>query len=500
MEIKVGRLHEMVLLILIIGMFNIYDILKNINISVYDVININEKNILYLVTLILFFTASLFFFKSNFLKKDTGGNSLEFELILGLGLIGIYVLLLSNDLLLFFLALELYSLSVYLLLFKNNKKESKITILYFLLGSISSSFILLGIALLYNSTGSLDIKYIFQNIDIISSYLDQPSVGGWVGLNNIPVGLALFFCGLLFKIGSAPFQFWVIKVYTQMDLKILMYQSIVPKIAYIFLFSSFLNYLNNSLNAHAAVIKLLLLSAFLSLFIGPIGAISKGVNKYKKLIAYSSIFHVGYLLLGLVANNYLSLHSCGNAIFSASAISQYLLIYGFNTLQFGLVFFFLPFCATTLTQKMALDGWGDLDQKEKVQSPNYVGGPSLNKPLLLFFLLISIFSFIGLPPFGGFYAKLNIVLNCLYTNNTLLQFFAILFIIFSTLIAAFLYLKFFHFFFFSPSALNPTLSIGNYTLSHYKNSAYLLSFLSLFLLVYPIYLPYFLPIFELLAL
>lgn len=508
MKPKVGRLHEMVLLILIIGMFNIYDILKNINISVYDVININEKNILYLVTLTLFFTASLLFFKS---KNNTALalDSLEFELILGLGLIGLYFILLANDLLLFFLALELYSLSVYLLLFKNNKdKERKITILYFLLGSISSSFILLAIALLYNSTGSLDMKYIFQNIDIIASYTTESG-----GKNTqLKVGLALFFGGLLFKIGSAPFQFWVIRVYTQMDLKILMYQSIVPKIAYIYLLSALADFIKYPGDIPGEVEKLLLLSAFLSLFIGPIGAISKGVNKFKKLIAYSSILHVGYLLLGLVANTHSSPLAVNGPIYDWWGgstiylnIFQYLLIYGLNTLQFGLAFFFLQF--------FLLPPFSQDSNTTRKSSP--VG---LNKPLLLLFFLISIFSFIGLPPFGGFYAKLNIVLNCFYTNNELLQFFAILFIIFSTLIAAFLYLKFFNFLFFTPFKMDPTLSNGGFSQPSPKVmggfespifnplgvgvavqgwGAYLLSFLSLFLLVYPIYLPYLTPIFEL---
>ena len=456
MKIKVGRFHEIILLILIIGMINIYDILKNVNISVYDVININEKSILYQITLILFFTASLFFFNN----RETEANNLEFQLILALGFIGIYVLIISNDLIILYLGLELYSLSVYLLLFKN---KNKITILYFLLGSISSSFILLAIALLYNSTATLDIKYIFQYFDIITSYLEESKI-----FNNISVGLVLFFCGLLFKIGSAPFQFWVLKVYTQMDLKILMYQSIVPKIAYIFLFSTLLNNLNNSQNTQLGIFKLILFSAFLSLLIGPIGALSKGVNKYKKLIAYSSILHVGYLLLALVANNW------DNNVYSANAIYQYILIYGINTLQFGLIFFFIQFDSL------------NIDKKER----------SLNKPLLLFFLLISIFSFIGLPPFAGFYGKLNIVLNCLYTNNILLEFYGIILIILSTLIAAFLYLKFFHFFFFTPFFIHSTLS----TIPSSNYSGYFLSFLSLFLLVYPIYLPYFLPFFELFAL
>lgn len=429
MKEKAGRLHEIVLLILIIGMTNIYDMLKNINISVYDLININGKNILFL----LFITLIFFFIFSQLTPVQ---YTVEYEIMLGLGLIGIYFIILSNDFLLFYLALELYSLSVYLLIFKNTPHVRSITILYFLIGSISSSFILLGIALLYNSTGSLDIQFILQNIDTISSYLKDDNIG-------LRIGLILLFSGLLFKIGGAPFQFWVLRVYPIMDIKILMYQAIIPKITFIFVLSLLIPPVGV---VYEVIIKLILFAAFLSLFVGPIGGISNGVNKFKKIIAYSSILHVGYLLLGLAANNFY--------------LSQYLLIYGVNTLQFLLAFSSFQYAS----------------------------------PLLYFFFLISIFSFIGLPPFAGFYGKLMIILNCFYTSNLLLQIFGILFIILSTLIAAFLYLKFINFFYFKSKLISPPENIDTNT----GGNVYFLSFLSLFLLVYPIYLPYFNPFFELL--
>ena len=126
----------MILLILLIGMLNLYDILKNVNISVFDIIFINEKNIIYLLLITLFFFFIFFHSNLSLFTKDNKGdfglvNSLEFELILGLSLIGLNFILFSNDLLLFYLALELYSLSVYLLLFKNEINKAKISILYF---------------------------------------------------------------------------------------------------------------------------------------------------------------------------------------------------------------------------------------------------------------------------------------------------------------------------------------------------------------------------------
>lgn len=453
------RLHEIVLIILIMGMLNLYDIIKNVEISVYEVININEKNIIYLLLITLFFF--FIFFHSNTLvfEKDSLNFSMEFELILGLGLIGLSFLILSNDLILFFLALELYSLSVYLLLFKNEINQARISILYFLLGSISSSFILLAFSILYSYTGSLDLKYIIENIEVIIRYHKEDEI-------ILLMGFALFLLGLLFKLGSAPFQFWVIRVYTQMDLKVLIYQSIIPKIAYIYIISKILNNFNYSNNSISYLfLFLLLFSALLSLFLGPLGGLTHGVNQFKTIIAYSSILHVGYLLLGLVSN-YENIESVGLNLF------QYLFIYAFNTFHLLLAFFFLQ----SLYNKR-----------------------SINMSILLLNFIISIFSFIGLPPFAGFYAKLNIIINCYYTNNLLLQIFGIIFILVSTLIALFLYLKFINYLYFTKNYFYSveTQNTNNPTSLLFS---YLLSFFSLFLLFYPFFLPFLSPIFEILSL
>lgn len=450
------RLHEMILIILMIGIINIYDIIKNINISIYDVIRINEKNIIYLLLITLFFFF-IFFHSNSFIYKLSIVNTMEFELILGLGLIGLFFLILSNDFIFFFLALELYSLSVYLLLFKNNPSHAQISILYFLLGSISSSLILLALALFYKYSGSLNIEYLLENIEVILTYHHDDN-------NLLLFAFALFIIGLLFKLGAAPFQFWVVRVYSHMDLKILIYQSIVPKIVYIYILYKLLNHFPSSSNSIISLLLLILLfSAFLSLFIGPIGGLNNGINQFKRIIAYSSILHVGYLLLGLVSNYYSEEISLN--------LFQYLIIYGVNTFQLLLAFLFLQSIISSL---------------------------SLNIPLLFSLLLFSVFSFIGLPPFAGFYGKLNIILNCLNTNNILLEGFAILFIIVSTLISLFIYLKFINMLYLSP----------NYFLSNFNSKAntnsfffsYLLSFLTFFLLFYSLFLPYFSPLFDLLSL
>lgn len=440
------RLHEIVLIVLIIGIMNIYDVIKNVNISIYEVININDKNMMYILLI------TLFFFLIFLNKNNEDRYSLEFEIILALGLIGLNILLISNDLIIFFLSLELYSLSVYLLLFKNELNKAKITILYFLIGSISSSIILLGIAILYKYSGSLDLIFILQNLEILADYHYNQHL-------YLFSGLALFLFGLLFKLGAAPFYYWVIRVYSQMDIKILTYQSIVPKIVYILILISIFKNLNSEIFS-PLFIKLLLFSAFLSLFLAPIGGLTHGVNQFKTILAYSSTLHVGFLLLGLAANS--------NNIVEGEILNifQYLTIYGINTFQLLLGFYILQ-----------------NNENKKVL---------INKSLFLFSLLISLFSFIGLPPFAGFYAKLNIFLNCFNTNNEIF-YFAIFFMLISTLISSFLYLKFIHYLYFSDLQkflMADTLSSNLFT------PVYLFSFFSLFLLFYPLFLPYLSPFFE----
>lgn len=423
----------------LIGIFNLYDIIKNVNILIFQFLEINDKNILYFLIIFLFFF--LIFYNNLSLN-------LEFELILGLGVSALFFLLISKEIILFFLALELYSLSVYLLLFKNNPEKAKITVVYFLIGSISSCFILLSFALFYLNTGSLDLTLIFQQFDTFVSYHDN---------KILFFAVSLFFIGLLFKIGAAPFQFWVIRVYSQMDLNILIYQSIVPKIFYIFFFFSLLSHLDSSSLLTPFLLKLLIFSSFLSLIIGAIGPLTHNVNHFKTILAYSSVLHVGYLLLGLAAFISTTLNSPNLNIL------QYLLIYGFNTLHILMAFKII----------------------EKV-----LNRFQYNKSLLYLTILISVFSYIGLPPFAGFYAKLNIFFNVYFAENPIFLI-SIFLILISTIISAFLYLKFVHFFYF----INlKDVVTERETLLH--PGIYLYSGLTIILGGYPILLPYFTPIFE----
>jgi NADH-quinone oxidoreductase subunit N len=375
------------------------DLYNNIIISSGGV-NINEINVFFL------FLISLFASVVYHINTGTRG---DISIILGLNIVGLLMMVLSEDLITLFISLELYSLSVYLLVFKYYHSVNVSTaLLYFILGAISSSIILLAIAIIYSYTGCLDFSMLNW---------------GWDSSGGITIGVTLLSLGLLFKVGSAPFQYWVIKVYSKLDLPILMYLTVLPKFVFVYVLSKRMGG------------DVVYIAGILSLLVGSIAPHKKEIGNdekgFKTLIAYSSIYNIGFLLLGL----------------TGSSFFQYLVIYALSTYHLFLGY-------TTITTR--------------------TGGT--------FFItvLISVFSFIGFPPFAGFFAKLNILLISL--NSDYLPLFTFLVILVSSAAAAFVYLKFI-----------PCLTAQR---SETSQDVYLYSFLTIFISCYTLYLPFLYPLFE----
>ena len=409
------RLHMIVLPVLIIGLLNIYETIKNINI--YDMVIINDKNIIILILISVFFFLIFYFFKSL---------TLELELILILSFIGINILLISNDIIIFFLALELYSLSVYLLVYKTNKPI--ISLIYFIIGSISSILLLLSIAFLYLHTGSLDLIFILEFLNTFLVYHNT---------NILPFFLSFFIFILLFKLGSAPFQYWVIRIYSNMDFNIILYQSIIPKIVYIVILLSIFKSGISENNIY--LIYIILIPSFLSLFIGSIGPLIHKVKHYKTIMAYSSIYNTGFLLLGVASYGFLLKNGINNIV----NIIEYLLIYSINTLHL-FISFLIPF-----------------------------------SPYFFISLLISVFSFIGIPPFAGFFAKLNIIYSSINCESPIF-FLGVIIMLLTTLIASFFYLKFINSIYFNKNIIY--MKKENFS----ENIYYLYSLLTILLVLYPL--------------
>ena len=402
-----GGYNKIIMAILLMGLINMIDLYKNIVINSGG-FYISENNLFYLFIISLFGAFGAFGddLKVNINKLCNNlfpakpRDNFTVYLILGLSLTGLLMLLISGDLIILYLSLELYSLSVYLLVFKYGG-GAKLSILYLILGGISSSLILLGIAIMYSNSGSLDLVII--------------NMGG--------ISSKILTLGLLFKVGSAPFQYWVIKVYSKTDLPILMYLTILPKFVFVYALA---------LPGFANDKGVIYVCGILSLIVGSISALSlsappsggdifpqggiysaspespqrgdlsfwdklfyriiyTGGVHFKTLLAYSSVYNVGFLLLA---------HTGGMSL-------QYLIIYGLNTLHL------------LLGYRLGGASW-----------------PGVG--ILKLTVIISVFSFIGFPPFAGFFAKINILFYSFFSQ----QLVGVFVIFAASAAAAFLYLKF----------------------------------------------------------
>lgn len=484
-EIRNIRIWEIIMSIFIIGLINIYiihiygiegiypiieihngkEIWENMNCG--GILKINEKNLLYIIVINIFL---LIIFNSGY--KYTEKNkillSTEYIYLLSFGIIGLNIIILSNDLIYLFISLELYSISIYILiLLKITKNTSRMSIIYLLINSLSSYIFLLGISLIYKNTGSVileEIFYIINNNEIIK--------------NKGEIGLILIIISLLIKLGSVPFNFWVLRLYTSLENRILLYQIIIPKLVYIYILNDiYINLIPGRDEPNMKYILIVLnIIAILSVIIGSIGGLFN--TYYKSILTYSSILNIGFILIGIFNNI--------NNNESKYSLIEYLLIYSINTLA-------LFFCFLIIKTKN-LTGSGNIFNKIKNNQSNKF---QFNKtyPFYTICILIIIFSLIGIPPFAGFFAKLNIFINLINSYNEIWMI-PIIFLLIGTFISACFYIKFLLYFFFRT----------NYNLSNINNLlisdkpiaiSYYYTFLTIFLIIYPFISNYLYPFYIL---
>jgi NADH-quinone oxidoreductase subunit N len=333
-----------------------------------------EKNqlIIFLIILILIGLLVCLFFAKSYMLKDTI-NEYEFILLMMLSTLGIIVLITGNDLLVMYLGVELQSLALYILAtFKQESNYStEAGLKYFILGAFSSGILLLGISLFYGCTGLInftDISYL-----LIVNELDSSLSFG------IVIGIVLILCGLLFKVGAAPFHMWLPDIYEGAPTIVTSFFAIVPKIA-IFgligkLYFSIFTVLMSSWSS------VFVYCSLFSLIIGSIGALYQ--TKIKRLIAYSAIGHTGFILLGFVAGG----------IEGLQGVFLYILIYVILIINmFGIIL-----SLRKQTDFKLLKVMGNFNQLY-----------NNNKLLIISFSLL-LFSIAGIPPLAGFYSKLYVL-------------------------------------------------------------------------------------------
>jgi NADH-quinone oxidoreductase subunit N len=233
--------------------------------------------ILILISSIFIISSSQDFIKENNISK------FEYPIIIMLSILGMFFMISSNDLILFYLGLELQSLSLYILatIDRDNTRSTEAGIKYFILSGLSSGLLLYGCSLLYGFTSS-------TNFDIISSQLNSQNTGAIFAMVFILVGLA-------FKISAVPFHMWTPDVYEGSPTSVTSFFAVAPKIAGLAVLIRFMH--NPFANIVMEWQSIILFISIASMILGAVAAI--GQNNIKRLMAYSSIGHIGYALAGV---------------------------------------------------------------------------------------------------------------------------------------------------------------------------------------------------------
>ncbi len=357
---------------------------------------------------------------------------IEYPVLLLSSILGMMVMISSNDLIVFYMGLELQSLSLYVLASFNTKNllSSESGVKYFVLSALSSGLLLYGCSLIYGFSNSTNFILIAENLNS-SNY-------------GLTFGIVFILVGLAFKISAVPFHMWAPDVYQGSPTSVTIFFAVLPKIAALTVFIRFL-YIPfiNLIDQWQMIIVFLSIA---SMLFGAIAAI--GQKNLKRLIAYSSIGHMGYALAGLSAGSNEGIQS------AISYISIYLVM--------NLAFFSCLFMIR--------------------KSENYfeniedLSGLSKNHPILSISLLIVLFSLAGIPPLAGFFAKFYIFMAVIEQSMYFLAVIGLL----STVIAAYYYLRIIKIIYFDPEK-------EKYDTDHHLGLKVSLAISTIFILFYFIY-------------
>ena len=318
---------------------------------------------------------------------------IEYPILILCSVLGMMVMISSNDLMVFYMGLELQSLALYVLATFNRDqlKSSEAGLKYFVLSALSSGLLLYGCSLIYGFSGS-------TNFNIISNQLNSNEY-------VLTFGIVFILVGLAFKISAVPFHMWAPDVYEGSPTSVTLFFTMVPKIAALTIFIRFLYV--PFLNLIDQWQMIIIFLSIASMLFGAIAAI--GQTNIKRLIAYSSIGHIGYTLAGLATGS--------NEGIQSSII--YISIY---------VVMNLALFSCLLMLKRNNQYFEDIED---------LSGLSKNHPLLSLSLLVILFSLAGIPPLAGFFAKFYIFKAVIEQSMYFLAIVGLL----STVIAAFYYLR-----------------------------------------------------------
>jgi NADH-quinone oxidoreductase subunit N len=354
-----------------------------------------------------------------------GGNlGGEFYVLALFSMLGQMVMISANNFLTIYLGLELMSLSLYALvaLRRDDARATEAAMKYFILGALASGFLLYGMSMLYGATGSLDISEVAKKIG-----------SGTVDKSILTFGLVFVVAGLAFKLGAVPFHMWVPDVYQGSPTGVTLLLGGAPKLATFAICVRLL--VEGMLPMAFDWQQMLMILAVLSLAIGNLTAIAQ--SNLKRMLAYSTIAQMGFVLLGLMAG--VVGHSPANAAAAYSAAMYYAITYVLTTVgSFGLI------------MVLARQGF----EAEEIED---FKGLSKRSPAYALLMSVLMFSLAGVPPMMGFAAKFAVLQSVLATGAVWLTVFAVMF----SLVGAFYYIRIVKVMWFDEAADNTPLAVNS---------------------------------------
>jgi NADH-quinone oxidoreductase subunit N len=319
----------------------------------------------------------------------------EFYILLLFATIGMMLIASANDLIILFLGIELMSVCLYVLagLFRTRDRANEAALKYFLLGAFATGFLLYGIALVYGATGTTNLMIIRDMFATVSTNL------------LFIIGVGLLMIGLSFKVSAVPFHMWAPDVYEGAPTTVTGFMSTGVKAAafaaFIMLFIRTFDFLGGRVNEIIAIL------AAASMLLGNIVAIAQ--TNIKRMLAYSSIAHAGYMLCGIAA--------------------------GTLDGQIGVMFYLVAYTAMNLGA-FAIIGFIEQEEDKNLLLDDYAGLRQ-SQPLLSALMAVFMFALAGVPPFAGFFGKYYVFLAAVKANMTWLAIIGVL----ASLVSAYYYLR-----------------------------------------------------------
>ena len=396
---------------------------------------------------------------------------IEYALIIIFVISGATLLLTSSDLGSMYLCIELQSFSLYIIsaMHRNSESSTGSALTYFLLGGLSSCFILLGLALIYANAGLTNLDGIYSIISDSEKYLNFST---WYIHNYIFYALILISVGFLFKIAAAPFHWWSPDVYDGVPTIVTTFIAILGKIAILVIFlelSYYTSTLIYSMIQYYSWTVSLFISCLLSLIVGTVLGLTQ--IRIKRLLAYSTISHIGFILLALIAYS----------IESYQAYIFYIIQYILTNLNAFVVIIGIGFSLYLYYTNVSENNNISEKNNSPIQLISQLKGYFSINPALALCLIITIFSFIGLPPLAGFFGKQMVLTSALNNNHTILVIVAIL----TSVIGAVYYLSIIKTIYFNTKEYIKSYKIVQMSLSNYLSIslAILTLIISVFILI-----------------